>query len=89
MTIAEQIVKKLQDRWDIKFTGKPSIHRTRAGRHQRACGAWSWYLWSDDDHNPHRGNIGSQYPAKQIAKGFTVYDGIGGIDLDPTIHPKA
>jgi hypothetical protein len=38
--------------------------RTRAGRHQRSRGAWSWHLWSTIDYTA--GSIGSQWSAREL-----------------------
>ncbi len=42
------------------------LHRTKAGRYQRAAGAWSWSLRSSKDSRA--GRFGSQYPATEIAR---------------------
>ena len=42
--------------------GRYSIRRTRAGRHQRSAGAWSWWLDSSDIGNP----PGSAYPVSEV-----------------------
>jgi hypothetical protein len=41
-----------------------SIRRIRAGRHQRAAGAWSWCLFSPTVSGL---DVGSQYPAGKVA----------------------
>ncbi len=87
-TIAYRIVEKLIEA-GIEFPGGPEnaeIRRTRAGRHQRSCGAWSFFLWCKDGSHLYP-MIGSQYPASLIAKGFTVYRSPwADINLDP-INP--
>lgn len=41
------------------------IERTRAGRHQRAQGAWSWCLVDNEGRDAVHGGLGSQYPASE------------------------
>lgn len=62
------------------------ISRTRAGRHQRSAGAFSWFLYSPRDiHHPASSSIGSQYPAREIARCTRVEssDFYGDTQLDP------
>ena len=49
--------------------GKPeglTLRRTKAGRHQRSAGAWSWFF--DAPNDPHVSEIGSQWSATEILK---------------------
>lgn len=73
MSLAERIVEGLAA-WGIEWPGGPAnavIRRTRAGRHQRACGAWSWFLWRKDEADTRAfPEVGSQWPAAVIARGF-------------------
>ena len=43
------------------------IHRTYAGRLQRNCGAWSWWLDASTEDVP-MCQVGSQFTVSQIAK---------------------
>lgn len=47
-----------------------TIERTRAGRNQQAAGAWSWYLWSQQDHEAARVLMmrGSCCTARSVAR---------------------
>jgi hypothetical protein len=91
MKLAERIVTMLEAK-GIKWHGGPSnakIHRTHAGRHQRACGAWSWVLRPKIDHDGSTywtfPDIGSHSPASEIVKGFVVsyHKGFHDYSLDP------
>ena len=44
------------------------VERTRAGRWQRSCGAFSWFLRSDSDPYHHVNCVGSVYPARVVAR---------------------
>lgn len=67
----ERLIERLRGLGvDIPRTAE--VRRTRSGRHQRACGAWSWFL-----HNPERFsgghlglalNVGSQERVKDLLK---------------------
>jgi hypothetical protein len=74
MTLASRIVTALEAK-GLKWPGGPAnaeIRRTHAGRHQRACGAWSWFLWPKEG-DAGFPSVGSSEPAGKIAKGFAVF----------------
>ena len=88
MTLAGKIVGILTAA-GFQWPGGPAnarIVRTRAGHWQRLAGAWSWHLQPvvrDEKHYP---SVGSQHPAKQIARGPTVATWnpiFQSIELDP------
>ncbi len=58
------ITKVLIDKGLIEAGEEVAIERVYAGRHQRSCGAWSWFAES-------RSGVsicGSQWPAKEVIK---------------------
>lgn len=59
-----------------------AIQRTRAGHWQRSAGAWSWFLASPSAWG-YNLRIGSQHPASLVAKGFTIYEHLYTLTLDP------
>lgn len=76
---------------DVEWPGGAEnvrIQRTYAGHHQRSAGAWTWALGVV---HPTFGvpSIGSQYPAREVARGFTIYrDYYGDVHLDPVTASK-
>jgi hypothetical protein len=87
-TLAERIVSGLAAQ-GIDWPGGPAnavIRRTRAGRHQRSAGAWSWFLWHVNDvEGALFPSVGSQWPASRIARGFVASHNkaFHSWDLDP------
>lgn len=74
MTSVEKIIELITAA-GYKWPGgaaNAEIHRTHAGRHQRACGAWSWFLWAIDGDLGLFPSVGSQSPVSDIVKGPTV-----------------
>lgn len=67
------------------------IQRTRAGRHQRSAGAWSWSLRRVSETDYHMEiQIGSQWPAKELLGGnfhVSVVDW-GDYFIDPSTHGR-
>lgn len=73
---ASELARKLVIR--LKAAGVPlikpddayRIRRTRAGRHQRSSGAWSWCLERNSLTDYHMElSIGSQWPVKELLRG--------------------
>jgi hypothetical protein len=60
--LALRLAKIIKDEAGIEV--EPVIRRTFAGRHQRAAGAFSWWMWYARAIGP---AIGSQHPATRIA----------------------
>jgi len=40
--LSEKLAKRIKEEFDIDVI--PKIYRTRVGYHQKACGAWLWYM---------------------------------------------
>lgn len=88
MNLAAKIVELITAA-GYEWPGGPAnakLCRTYAGRNQRACGAWSWFLLPIDNTLGIFPSVGGQCPAKDVAKGPTV---VGwnkhtrSIELDP------
>ena len=60
--------------------GEFEIRRTYAGRHQRAAGAWSWFLWPET-----RGTVGCYYTVGVMAlcSNWDLYNQEFGMVVDP------
>ncbi len=92
--LAQKIVTQLAEKHGVKWPGGPEnadLRRTYAGRHEKACGAWAFFLYPVDEKTTGYPAIGSQWPASVVAKGFTTWDdGNFSLHLDPTEeHMKA
>lgn len=75
MSLVEALIQKFADAGH-ELPGDPDdyeIKRTRAGRHQRSAGAWSWFLWHPWDSGlaGQASQFGSQWPAGKCAKAKT------------------
>ena len=82
MTALEKIVAGLKAH-GIDCPPDVQIRRTRAGRHQKAAGAWLWFLWSNSSWS-RNGCIGSHYTVREIARGpFTISIHNSDVSLDP------
>lgn len=58
----EKLVKKIHDEVGLEcYTS--TFHRTRAGRHQKSAGAFSWTIEAEG-----HGYIGSIYPVSECIK---------------------
>lgn len=60
------------------------VERTRAGRHQRSAGAWSWYLLDADGSEL---NIASQWPVGELVKAARITAGHQQSTRDTHIFP--
>jgi hypothetical protein len=49
----------------IEFSAKATIRRTYAGRHQKATGAWTWFLLDPADVAR---DLGSSYTVTELAR---------------------
>lgn len=75
-----RLLKKLREA-GVDLPADAGVRRAYVGRHQRACGAWSWFVFSRLDPSF---SLGSQYPIRELLRrGFVVsYEG-RSIVLDP------
>lgn len=88
--LARKIAERLiEDGYALNCSPEQAvISRIRPGAHQRSEGAWSWYLAylnGDVLYPAVAGDVGSQYPASQIAqaKRLSYYQSPGGLTLSP------
>lgn len=61
---AVAIAKVLTDKGLIEPGEEVAIERVYAGRHQRSCGAWSWFA----ENRSGVSICGSQWPAKEVIR---------------------
>lgn len=61
--LSDNLAKRIKKEFGIEVV--PTIHRIYAGRHQKADGAWSWFMMRKDNGI---GDVGSQWTAKEIMK---------------------
>lgn len=89
--IADKLVPMLREHGvelpDIEW----KVRRCMPSRAGKSCGAWLWHLWPVDIQRhimeAHHGTrIGSTYPAKECAKGFTVFQSLSSVELE--LFPK-
>ena len=48
MTPSQRLLRRIADELGLPIPPSTVIRRTRAGRWQRSCGAWSWFAWIPD-----------------------------------------
>ena len=78
MTIVERLVERLRDE-GVPITDGWVFHRTYAGRVQRECGAWSWWIDYRDAATGRPREIGGYAPVSELvrAAGLTVGHELG------------
>jgi hypothetical protein len=62
----EKLIERCREELKLNLPEGTTIRRTKAGRHQKAAGAWSWYFWHPD--HPHLINIGGYDTVKNLAR---------------------
>lgn len=69
--LLSRLVRRLREEHDLDLEDDLSMFRTRAGRHQRAAGAWAWFVLDSKN----REVLASQYPISELVKApkLTVY----------------
>lgn len=84
--IALAIARVLADKGLIEPGEEVAIERVYAGKHQRSCGAWSWFA----ENRSGVSICGSQWPAKEVIRLHKV--GLLGVHqssqtYDVDLHP--
>lgn len=65
MTKSQRLIERLSKELDTTFPEGTEVRRTYAGRNQRACGAWSWFLYCEKELIS---SIGSSYTVTELLK---------------------
>ncbi len=54
MKPSDRLLARLREECHLRIPGHAVIRRTRAGRHMKAAGAWTWFVWVET-------NLGSEF----------------------------
>lgn len=82
MTDVERLLTRLR-RMGLDIPEGSAVRRTYAGKHQRAAGAWSWYLV---DPTGRESRVGSQYPVGRLL-GTHMAASRGHREQDVVVYP--
>lgn len=64
--LLQKLIRRIETECDLFIPNDVTLQRTRAGRHQRACGAWSWRLYGTCDGIPWE--LGGYEPIRELIK---------------------